>query len=421
LREETNTTTAADEEEEETKVEVNDSAANTTTNIYFIGKILWAKGLARMIDLQEYYKQCTGQYFPIDIYGSGPEEEEIKRAFFGRNFTNYLHATTYNNNKSSRRSRIINIRRSLISLRKQASAASKKAAAAAAATTAIATVMMDSSNEEDEEINNDVDAASASLEFSSAFPQSWTAQRKKIATKLKNAIDLDALPKSTYELLRKKPIPATFHGRIDHAQLKEPYKIFVNPSLTEVLCTTSAEALAMGKFAILPVHPSNEFFLKFPNCLAYRNRLEFAANLRWALTHDPEPLTPELAYEFTWTAATERFVKAAAITKREARLRARLGLSKLDERIAYFINEAGKGAKGDALRKALGAGPVAHQVKYEMEKQQLMNGNATTTTPSSGEYGDEDAIFGKFEQSWFASIVRSTLGYGTSKGTDETE
>ncbi len=73
---------------------------------------------------------------------------------------------------------------------------------------------------------------------------------------------------------------------------------------------------------------------------------------------------PELAYEFTWMAATERFVKAAAITKREAHLRARLGLSKLDEHIAYFINEAGKGAKGDTLRKALGAGPVAHQVKY---------------------------------------------------------
>jgi len=46
--------------------------------------------------------------------------------------------------------------------------------------------------------------------------------------------------------------------------------------------------------------------------------LEFAANLRWALTHEPEPLTPELALEFTWTAATERFVNAAAITKTEA-------------------------------------------------------------------------------------------------------
>lgn len=272
---------ALGEEKKETTNEVHHSA-NPATNIYFIGKILWAKGLARMIDLQEYYKQCTGQYFPIDIYGSGPEEEEIKRAFFGRNFTDYHHATTYNNNKSSRRSRIINIRRSLISLRKQAAAASKRAAAAAAATTTIATTITDndstveysldddisndvdgvSEDEEDEErITNDKTATSSStisMELSSYFPQAWTLQRKKITTKLKNAIDLDALPKSTYELLRKKPIPATFRGRVDHALLKENQKIFVNPSLTEVLCTTSAEALAMGKFVILPVHPVSQ-------------------------------------------------------------------------------------------------------------------------------------------------------------------
>ena len=38
-----------------------------------------------MINLQNHYRQCTGEYFPIDIYGSGPEEEVIKRAFLGRN------------------------------------------------------------------------------------------------------------------------------------------------------------------------------------------------------------------------------------------------------------------------------------------------------------------------------------------------
>ncbi len=45
----------------------------------------------------------------------------------------------------------------------------------------------------------------------------------------------------------------------------------------------------------------------------------------------------------------------------------------------------------------------------------------TTASSSTGEYGDEYVIFGKFEQSWFASIVRLTLGYGNSKGTEETK
>jgi digalactosyldiacylglycerol synthase len=36
-----------------------------------------------------------------------------------------------------------------------------------------------------------------------------------------------------------------FHGPVDHAELAFSHKIFVNPSTSEVLCTTSAEALAM--------------------------------------------------------------------------------------------------------------------------------------------------------------------------------
>ncbi|OEU07054.1 hypothetical protein FRACYDRAFT_138778, partial [Fragilariopsis cylindrus CCMP1102] len=160
--------------------------------VYYIGKLLWTKGLDLLLEYEEYYKEISGNYFAIDVYGSGPDQLDISRAFLGRD----------------------------------------------------------------------------------------AAQRTR-------------------------------------ANITQ-YKVFVNPSVSEVLCTTTAEALAMGKFAIIPVHPSNQFFLRFPNCLGYRNPLEFVANLQWALTHDPTPLTDKVAREFTWEAATDRFLEASSITHREA-------------------------------------------------------------------------------------------------------
>ena len=283
------------------------------TGAYFIGKILWTKGLDKLLELEDYYKQSTGNYFEIEIYGNGPEEEEIKRAFHGRNFEvkpitskQLFTGSKINDNKKIE------------------------------------------------------DLGAHEFDVNEGTPRNLSTHLSKFTS----SIELD-LPKSLHEW-RKTPIPAKFPGRVDHATLGK-YKVFINPSLSEVLCTTTAEALAMGKWVIIPVHPSNTFFMQFPNCLGYKNKLEFAANLHWALSHDPDPLIPEEQRLFSWEAATERLLEASAITRGEARERQRRGMSKADERIAWFHNEVGKGLRGDTIRKILGAGPVSDQVRYSRE------------------------------------------------------
>jgi digalactosyldiacylglycerol synthase len=107
-------------------------------------------------------------------------------------------------------------------------------------------------------------------------------------------------------------LPVVFHGAKDHALLKQ-FKVFVNPSVSEVLCTTIAEALAMGKWVVCARHPSNEFFYQFPNCLPFDTPAEFAQQMDKALTSDPSPLSPELRYSLSWAAATERLMDAAKV------------------------------------------------------------------------------------------------------------
>jgi hypothetical protein len=381
-----------------------------TTSIYFIGKLLWAKGLDLMLELEDYYKQYTGDYFPIDIYGNGPDERAIMRAFHGR--------------------------------RNSVNANPRKEAEIEA---------MDKDDDENNIISDNVsklntediveDVLEENFFWSKHNGNDFYIKAKQKIAKLKatinTAVDIHEMTKehiakikdtinsvelpTTFAELRRQPIPATFPGRVDHGTLTN-YRVFFNPSISEVLCTTTAEALAMGKYAIIPVHPSNTFFLQFPNCLAYRNKFEFVANLRWALTHDPEPLTDEQIHQFTWEAATERFIAASAITWREALERERLGLAKLDERIAWFHNELGKGETGDFLRQVLGAGPASHQVKYQKEKYVV--GSSSTQgenvcegrdTPVIAEEDDneedeEDTGFSrKFRQSSFAEAIRAAV------------
>lgn len=76
----------------------------------------------------------------------------------------------------------------------------------------------------------------------------------------------------------------------------------------------------MGKFVILPSHPSNDFFAQFPNCLTYATKEEFVGLLAYALTHAPEPMSEEFSHALSWEAATERLEAAGCIPVEEAEL-----------------------------------------------------------------------------------------------------
>ncbi|KAL8254057.1 hypothetical protein R6Q59_032278 [Mikania micrantha] len=102
----------------------------------------------------------------------------------------------------------------------------------------------------------------------------------------------------------------------DHADPSfHDYKVFLNPSTTDVVCTTTAEALAMGKIVICADHVSNEFFKQFANCRTFKDGKSFVEVTRQALTKQPAPLTDSQTHELSWDAATTRFLKAAELDK----------------------------------------------------------------------------------------------------------
>ncbi|KAH7577877.1 hypothetical protein ACOSP7_001060 [Xanthoceras sorbifolium] len=117
-----------------------------------------------------------------------------------------------------------------------------------------------------------------------------------------------------HEAAKKLKIVVRVHPGRDHADpIFHDYKVFLNPSTTDVVCTTTAEALAMGKIVVCANHSSNDFFKQFPNCRTYNDSNGFVEATQKSLTEEPAQLTDAQRHELSWEAATERFLRVAEL------------------------------------------------------------------------------------------------------------
>jgi len=150
-------------------------------------------------------------------------------------------------------------------------------------------------------------------------------------------------------------LPITPHTGIDHAHpTMHRYRVFVNPSTSDVLCTATAEALAMGKVVIIPDHPSNIFFKQFSNTVMYNDPIELVPLLREHLAKEPASMSPREAYMLSWDAASERLLDAAALPEGSKRTRESPAST-----LAYYTHW-GMGVQPvfDMFRTVTGAPPV---------------------------------------------------------------
>lgn len=127
------------------------------------------------------------------------------------------------------------------------------------------------------------------------------------------------LIKNFFEKLPETSAKVILRPGMDHAsEALHSYGVLVNPSTTDVLCTVTVEALAMGKHCVLAKHVSNRFFEEnFPDRCHFflpGDATGFAQALKKAIeVGRPQPLPPDQRHILTWEAATERLFTAAEV------------------------------------------------------------------------------------------------------------
>lgn len=99
---------------------------------------------------------------------------------------------------------------------------------------------------------------------------------------------------------RAKAAPVRFAGSADSPwETIRDYRVFLNPSLSEVLCSTTAEALVAGRHVVMPRCAANRPFEDLPNAHVYDTPAQRDAALLHA-RHTP-PEAPDAARaRFDW-------------------------------------------------------------------------------------------------------------------------
>lgn len=94
-----------------------------------------------------------------------------------------------------------------------------------------------------------------------------------------------------------------FMGQVEQPwSILAPYRLFINPSLSEVLCTATAEALCAGRHVVMPRCAANDAFEGLANAHFYDDRAGALSSIATAMKQDPEPPTAARA-AFDWSAA----------------------------------------------------------------------------------------------------------------------
>ncbi|WPZ35788.1 glycosyltransferase [Thalassobaculum sp. OXR-137] len=101
-------------------------------------------------------------------------------------------------------------------------------------------------------------------------------------------------------LARELDAPVSFLGpsRTPWTHL-DRYRVFFNPSLSENMCTTTAEALVAGRHVVMPECTGNEPFKAYRNAHFYSDAEGAVAALTRAMTEDPLP-PDDSRREFDW-------------------------------------------------------------------------------------------------------------------------